>query len=75
MYGGNTIKKTSEVYINALNENPKLAKYFPLTKSLDASIFNGLNLKAQEALFPYWVEKQQYADVLEIANIKGKIFC
>ena len=74
LYGPAKYKKIKEVYVNALNADPKLANYLPLTKGTQISIFEGLNKKALEALFPLWVRFLKTKDVLEIAHLKNEIF-
>ena len=74
LYGPAKYKKIKKVYVNALNADPKLANYLPLTKETQISIFEGLNKKALEALFPLWVRFLKIKDVLEIAHLKNEIF-
>jgi hypothetical protein len=67
------IKRHYDVYTNALNINPKLAVYYPVTKKCNVNIFNGLHLSARKALFDYWIKKQNIKDILEIAHLKNDI--
>ena len=72
-HGPANIKRHYDVYTNALNINPKLAAYYPVTKKCNINIFNGLHLSARKALFDYWVKKQNIKDILEIAHLKNDI--
>ena len=67
------IKRHYDVYTNALNIDPKLAAYYPVTKKCNINIFNGLHLSARKALFDYWIKKQNIKDILEIAHLKNDI--
>ena len=73
IFGPTRYKKIKEVYVNALNADPKLAKYFPLNKKTQISTFEGLNKEALEVLFPLWVRFLKTKDVLEIAHLKNEI--
>ena len=67
------VKRNPNVYLNALNTNPNLASYYPITKSCKSSIFKGLNIAARKTLFNQWIKRQDIKDVLEIAHLKQEI--
>jgi len=72
-HGSASIKKSKQVYVNALNINPGLAEDYPVTKNSKKTIFKDLNIEARKALFTRWIEKKSYEDVLEIAHLKKEI--
>lgn len=72
-YGRANIKKSKQIYVNALNINPGLAKDYPVTKTTKKTIFKDLNIKARKVLFKSWIQKKELEDILEIAHIKKEI--
>jgi len=73
-HGSVDIRRIKTVYVHALNHSPKLALYYPVTETSKKNIFEGLNLRAQKALFDPWIKKQGLEDILEIAHLKDEIF-